>query len=475
MAASKRRKSRNDWYTLDVDTLRGWSIFFVVAVGLVAAYFGYQKFEHRVLKSESERVLDEAQVLIQQLQPEPGLTAFRSEFESALSDYRAGRDFHRADAFGAALSKARASRNLLDWIDGALSHREAMGEAQFISVWGRTEYRRGEAGDWQTAKSRVPLRYGDYVRTGTNGSAEIMFTTGTLYTLRPESLIFIDRKRVGLSQEQSIEMQYGWVNLNTSRAASRVKTPTAEAAVKSESEATVAYDSAADRGRFEVYRGGLSIASNAGGSRDLGELEQVLQNQDDLSPARRLPARPVPLAPGDNAQFDFGRDNEVRLSWEPVSRAVRYALQVSRNHLFVDNVIDVSDRGRPEARVGIRSEGVFQWRVAAIDREGLIGPWSVPRMFRSAAFRGGLENDETPPDLSVDEITAYGHIFIVSGTTEPGATVEINGEPVTVSASGAFTKTIQVLEADWSFITIIARDAWGNEVERRRRVFVEAY
>ena len=62
--------------------------------------------------------------------------------------------------------------------------------------------------------------------------------------------------------------------------------------------------------------------------------------------------------------------------------AGRYALQVSRNRLFVDNIIDVEDRTTTSAKLGLRGEGHFLWRVAAIDSSGEQGPWSPPRKFR---------------------------------------------------------------------------------------------
>ena len=72
----------------------------------------------------------------------------------------------------------------------------------------------------------------------------------------------------------------------------------------------------------------------------------------------------------------------MRLAWEPVPGAARYAFQVSRNRLFVDNVIDVANRTRTAATLGLRGEGTFLWRVAAFGADGAQGPWSEPRRFR---------------------------------------------------------------------------------------------
>ena len=68
---------------------------------------------------------------------------------------------------------------------------------------------------------------------------------------------------------------------------------------------------------------------------------------------------------------------------------------------------------------------------------------------------------------------AYGSIVILTGRTEPGASVEVNGEDALVNADGGFNKTVQLAAEGWSFIEIRARDAWGNETVRKQRVYVE--
>ena len=70
---------------------------------------------------------------------------------------------------------------------------------------------------------------------------------------------------------------------------------------------------------------------------------------------------------------------------------------------------------------------------------------------------------------------AYGSLVIVNGRTEPGATVTINKEPVSVQVDGSFSKTIQMSEAGFAFIHIVATDAWSNPTEVKRRVFVDAF
>ncbi len=74
----------------------------------------------------------------------------------------------------------------------------------------------------------------------------------------------------------------------------------------------------------------------------------------------------------------------------------------------------------------------------------------------------------------MQSVQTYGSIFIVGGHTEPGATVTVNEESVTVQADGAFTKTIQLAASGWAFLDVKAVDASGNQATHRARVFVES-
>jgi hypothetical protein len=352
------------------------------------------------------------------------------------------------------------------------------GQAQFVEIQGEVEFRRGDGGDWQEARTRVQLLPGDYVRTAENGSAEIMFNDGTLYTVRPNTQFIVSPASSGSggAPEQSIEMEYGWVNLSTSSRSSNVKTPGAVAQVKESSEAYVAVDKGTSQGRFGAYRGGMQLSSSGGLTRDVGELQEVTQTGGLLSEPRSLPPRPEPLEPQDGLSLDLDPSRRLVLAWSGVPGASRYALQVSRNKLFIDNVIDAENRTKTRATLGLRGEGSFLWRVAAFGPDGVQGPWSDSRKFRVAASaRGaaGEKGDTTPPQLDLDDVKTYGSISVVVGRTEPGARLEINGEQVKASADGAFTKTVQLSKEGWNIIEVRARDVSGNEAVRRHRVFVE--
>jgi hypothetical protein len=484
--AQKADRSGKDWYSVSVETLRGGAllVFLLVLAGAAAVFYVY--WSNHSAAAETQRVIAQAEALHGQLSGEKrAVESFAAELAESQAELEKARSRLKAGNSRAALDSAVGARDKLQGILDALALRGGAGQAQFAQLQGEVEFRRGDGGDWQEARSRVQLQSGDYVRTGDNGSADIMFQDGTLYTVRPNTqFIVAPASGSGGAPEQSIQMEYGWVNLSTSKeSSSNVKTPGAVARVQQASEAYVAVDKGSSQGRFGTIRGGMDVASNGGLTREVGELQQVMQTGDLLSEPKAMPAPPEPVEPEDGLLLDLDQTKRLVLAWNPVPGANRYALQVSRNNLFVDNVIDAENRTKTRATLGVRGEGAFQWRVAAFGANGVQGPWSSSRTFRvspggpapgaAPGPGGGEKRSGAPPSLDLDDVKAYGSIFMVAGRSEPGARIEVNGEQVKPNADGTFTKPVQLTKEGWNIIEVRSRDAWGNETIRRQRVFVE--
>jgi len=486
LPARKPIRTRKDWYSISVDTLRGWFFLLLIAAGLVGAYMVYRSWERKSLERNSRLVIDEDQRLLAQVRDDVKMGEFQSEYEAGVQSLQEARGDFAQQRFRAALANAVTCRKLLQSILDTVALTNSGGQAQFISLQGEVEYKRSDGGSWEEARPRLPLRAGDYVRTGNGGSAEIVFLDGTLYTVRGNTQFVISpgspispggppAEGAGdAAADQAIQMEYGWVNLNTASRPSQVKTPGAVAKVREESEAFVTYDRSGKRGRFGALRGGMELAATGGMTREVGELQQVVQTGDLLSPTQKLPASPEPLEPADNRELDLDRSQNLMLSWNAVPGSARYALQVSRNHLFAENLISVENRARPKATLGLRGEGTFFWRVAAFSREGTEGPWSRPRKFRVASGKSGGDRPNAPPELDLVDVKSYGSIFIVAGRCSPGSRLDINGEQAAVGVDGSFKKTVQFTKEGYGYIEIRARDRWGSETVRRRRVLVES-
>ncbi|MFQ5350585.1 MAG: hypothetical protein ACE5EG_09105 [Thermoanaerobaculia bacterium] len=388
MSPSARVDEKQNWYKINVDTVRGASVFLLLMLMAAGGFLGYRVLQSQFLEREVEIVIAEAQELVESLRGEEGISAYDEEYETAQVSLEQARANAAAGDLGEALRDAEHSRSLLTSILNALRHRGPAGEAQFIAVQGAVEYRRGESGEWQPARSRVTLYAGDYVKTSESASSEVMFQDGTVVTVRPDTVILVDRSRslLGFGGERTVGLEYGWVNLSTAAGVSKVRTPSASALVRQDSQALVAYDEEAKVGRFATYQGNMEVSTDTGRTEQVAELQQVTQSGQTLSKPRPLPAIPALATPADGEVFGL-EVAELVLTWREVPGAERYALQVSRSQHFVDNIIDVDDRDTLKATLGLRGEGSFMWRVAAFGNEGVMGPWSAPRGFRVASRR----------------------------------------------------------------------------------------
>lgn len=473
---ARRVKERRDWYSVSVESIRTWTTLAVLIAAGVVGFLVYQTVAESLQERDAATVIEDSRQLLEELSKRPDVVALQQELTPARAGLREAQEHFRDGRFAEALSSARQSRTLLLALEARLEERSGARPHQFILVEGTVEVRRGTAGSWLPARSRQTLSYGDYVRTGNGGSAQILFPDGTFSTVRPNSMILVSRRRSSRDgrQEEQIDMQYGWIDLSTHPSSEgRVSTPTAETRVEQDSDATVTYEQESRTSRFIAHRGRMELLED-GQRREIRPLEQAVKSGDQPARIETVPARVLLTGPPDNSQINLDGKRRVELVWEEVDEAARYALQISRSPMFVNNIIDVVDRSKTTAALGLRGEGSFQWRVAAINSAGERGPWSAPRKFRVASFQGDREEDQEPPELKLASAQPHGNFFIFSGTTEPGATVQINGEGVPVSADGRFTKTIQFDRTGLNTVVIQAQDAWGNIRTREQQVFVES-
>jgi hypothetical protein len=109
--------------------------------------------------------------------------------------------------------------------------------------------------------------------------------------------------------------------------------------------------------------------------------------------------------------------------------------------------------------------GDYYWRVSALDAFGLPGERSAPWRFTVAV-------DKVPPFLRIDApdegAIERDAALEVSGETEPGAAVSVNGHPADVTAAGRFTGPITAGEGD-NRIDVVATDPAGNVTRLLRR------
>ena len=465
-----------DWFIIPIRKIATWGILIVVvAAGSVLGYRAYVKArpsaEDRArteIESASE-LLNKATRIAGTVRPGSNVARARGFLQDAHNSMG---DSRFEEAFRLAVESESYSRRVIGgW--GA----DENGDASFIFVEGDVAMQRAGRSTFESARQRQPLFDGDFIRTGRNGSAEIMFTDGTLFTIRPGSLFEVRRPSASESSGSEVKMVSGAVNVYTSASRSTVATNDATAAVDKDSRVSVDV-AQGEKTEVTTYRGKTTVSTGLNTVVLEGRQSVVAAARTGvLSPRVTLPEAPMALLPADNRTFDLTTGGEVELKWSRVPDATRYRIQISRSRLFVPdaNEVDLDDRTDLSTRIKVSREGSYFWRLAAFNREGVSSDWSTVRRFRmlEEPVRTGA-GDTTPPELSVLPPQQMGNLFLIYGKTEKGAVVTVNAEPADVGADGSFKKTITIERDGYAILVIKAVDAAGNETIRRMRVFVES-
>ena len=464
-----------DWFIIPIRKIAAWGLVTVVVAG--AGFLGYRTFV-KTQPSAEERAraeIESAATLLVQATAAAGSARPGSNLTRAADLLQEARNVMADRRFEEAFRLAVESESYSRRVIGRLKSDEN-GDASFIFVEGDVTLQRAGRSNFETARQRVPLFDGDFIKTGRTGSAEIMFTDGTLFTIRPGSLFEVRRPTAAEGSGSEVKMVSGAVDVYTSASPSTVSSDDATSRIERDSRVFV---DVAQGEKTEVtsYRGRTTVSTGLNTVTLEGRQRVVAAARTGaLSTRVSLPGAPLPILPADNRTFDLSGGGDVDLRWSRVPDAVRYRIQISRSRLFVPdaNEVDIDDRTGLSTRLKVSREGPYFWRLAAINRAGVSSDWSSVRRFRmlEEPIRVGT-GDTTPPELSVLPPQQMGNLFLIFGKTERGAVVTVNADPADVGTDGSFKKTVTIERDGYAMLVIKAVDASGNETIRRMRVFVE--
>jgi hypothetical protein len=466
-----------DWVVIRVQPLR--KVLAVVIVGLVAAGLVFLAYKSLNLSPEARarRAIERADGALAHAETQPLPAHWRDEFDQAKDQLDMARSEYAEQNWEDAETLADSARRRFEALAGA-GDQELVGVGQFFSLEGRVQLQRAGQTGWENTHQGIPVFNGDFVRTGRDGNAEILFADGSLYRISPNSLLEIHHE---MSQEspRTVKMVAGRINVYTSGSPSTVTTDTAETEIDRDSR--VAVDVAAEDRKTTVaaFQGSARVRSNRGQEVVIGEREAIAATASGaMTEKQAIPAAPFPVEPRNNAGFDIGENPMIELAWRGRPRGGTVHLQVSRSKSFGSEQLDVDapNLAKDSARLRLVAAGTYFWRVAALGQGTAPSEWSTVRRFRVfSTISERLLEDKTPPELAVSQPQQLGHMFIFEGVTEPSATVTINGEKVELDADGRFRKTVEIFDEGWIDIVIVAVDPSGNRTERTERVFVEVY
>ncbi|HVG23664.1 MAG TPA: hypothetical protein VND45_05875 [Thermoanaerobaculia bacterium] len=472
MARKRETGADIDWYLISIDRLKqiGLVLFLLVLGGAGWWFWHNQKANP---KTRAESAIADARQALNALASSADFNAHRGEFNRAQQKLDEANTHLAAARYELAHTRAVESTTISQGATGGTIESDA----QFITVEGDVKYQKGAAGDWKDADSRTALMNGDWVKTGSRASAELIFSSGTLYTVGPNALleIYSAVNPVTSRKTNTVKMRVGSVEVATTTDASTVRTPGTQVVVEEQSSAQVGVTN--DATSVVSMRGAASVSPEKGGAAiRLATGDKVSSTPDGtVSPVKKLTMPPALMSPGDNQVFQLSPKLQIQMIWQTQPGAGGYVLQVSRSRLFSTQEINTR-RQKTTATAEVTSEGSFYWRVASVGPDGDVGPFSAFRRFRVSG--GGTTKtgvtDRTPPILRMKAPFHVGsQFYTIAGVTEPGATVFINDEEVDVASGGTFQKLVAFEKVGRNVVVIKAVDPAGNQKVESQVVIVE--
>jgi hypothetical protein len=467
-----------DWVLVRVNTIR--RIVFTILLLVVAAVMvalGYRHLNPRG-DERARRAIEQAELLREQVLAFATPDAWRDNVATAGRELESAKSAYAESQWEQAESHAESAISRYQTMLG-VGRSQLGGAGHFYSLEGRVQVQRTGKPEWQTAQHRMPVFEGDFVRTGRDGSAEILFEDGSLYRVGPDSLLEIHRRAAASAPAGTVKMVVGRINVYTSDNPSTVTTDAADTEIDSDSRVAVGVDEADRKTTVATFKGRALVRNPRGLEVALVDREQVAAATDGtFSRKRRIPDPPLQVEPHNNAGFDLTSARIIDVSWRRTAGDTGVHLQVSRSQRFSPDEIDVDapNLTKDWARLEAIDSGTYFWRVATVGDDDLRSEWSAVRRFRIfSSSEPTLLQDEVAPELEVQPPQQLGNMFIIEGRTEVGATVTINGELVRLDSEGGFRTTVEVTKDGWNDLIIQAEDPSGNRTERRERVYVEVY
>jgi hypothetical protein len=349
-------------------------------------------------------------------------------------------------------------------------------QAHITALDGTVRIKKSNSNTWVPADYNVPLEKGDVVQTGSEGMAKIVFNDGTNYTVKQDSLITIEENSANDNQQTNVAVAVstGTVDLATATyvqgSKSQVIVAGATASLAPESAARVSNDPKADQHEILLKKGTGEIERN-GETVHLTDWEKVsFQTEAPRMEKIKEVGPPTPISPANMMPIFFSSASKpIEFSWTPMTGAVGYRLQLSRNPYFSSTMVD-RKVNTADVMVSGLAQGAYYWMVQSYDPQGKISVESEKNRF-TIIPKG---SDSVAINLDIDPFIQHGHVLEMTGKTEAGARVMVNGREVPmVGDDGSFHFFTPPLPAGESMITITAQNSKGGVNTLQKKVVIQ--
>ena len=351
-------------------------------------------------------------------------------------------------------------------------------QAKFVNLDGRVQVKKVNSVQWVTADYRMALDKGDLIQTGGDGAARITFADGTTYTVQSDTLVTVEENSVGRDSETRVAMHItsGAVDLTTGtwespKSKAEVSFQNAVASVQLNSRAAVRSDPATSETEVTVSAGTAELSTADGRQHvEIGRWERVTVPPSGGSVVKTNVLAPPDLSQPLNLQPLIVPDPKhapVRFEWKPVPDAVSYELRVSTTAMF-SRIVE--DRKLTATSVEITGfdQGDYFWDVLATDAEKRVSEPSDTFKFTLATQGKGQEML-----LEVGSTELHGNVVEITGRTEPGAALIINGEQVAdVRGDGTFKYFTAPLSRGPQTIVMTGQNRRGGTAIKRIEIVI---
>jgi hypothetical protein len=382
---------------------------------------------------------------------------------------------------GIYLAKPDLYSIILKKIDTLVSNPEAdpvsadQTRAKFVNLEGRVQVKKVNSVRWVEATLSMSLDKGDLIQTGADSDARITFADGTIYLVKPDTLVTVEENSTENNRPTSVAVRIntGAVDLATPNWSS----PGSKAAVTAEDATAQLHSNSRAAVKSDPQKKESEIVVSSGSA-------QVQRGQEriDLSPHEKatiLSGGPIQksavLAPPDLVEplnlapiiAENPKNASVHFEWKSVQDAVSYTLRVSTTAMFTKTVMDKKVTGTSMDLSGLDA-GDYFWNVTATDAKKQSS--EVSEIFKFSLVAQGKSQEMV---LEITGTQLHGRVAEIMGRTEPGAALILNGQPVpNIAPDGTFRHFTGALEPGQHTIVVIGQNRRGGTAQRQVSIVV---
>ena len=349
-------------------------------------------------------------------------------------------------------------------------------QAKFVNLDGRVQVKKVNSVQWVDADYRTALDKGDLVQTGTDGVARVTFADGTAYVVKPGTLITVEENSMASNKPTSVAVRIntGAVDLSTPNWASAgskaaVSVEDAKAELRPNSRAAVKTDKDTKESEIVVSNGSAQVQRG----QEQVELTQYqraniptsgsISKSDVLAPPELL--QPINLTP---IIAENPKTTAVHFEWKAVPDAASYTVRISTTSMFTKIVKEAKVTSGTSVEISGLDPGDYFWTVTAVSAKKLSSDVSEPYKFTLVAQ--GKTQDML---LEIQSTQLVGHAVEITGRTEPGAALIINGQAVpNIAKDGTFRHFTEPLLPGEHTIVVIGQNRRGGTNQAQVSVVV---